>query len=53
MLTEDPVKMLRNLHQMASDDCLLGVSVWGNKDNNNLMMSIRESILELGLDLPE
>ncbi len=37
--------MLRNLHQYAEKGCLLGVSVWGNKDNNNLMTSIRQAYL--------
>ena len=53
MLTADPEKMLRNLHGMANEDCMMGISVWGDKNKNNLMMSIRESILEIEADLPE
>ena len=45
--------MLKNLHSMATDDCLLGVTVWGDKNRNNLMKSIREAILESGATLPE
>lgn len=45
--------MLTNLHKEAEKGCLLGVSVWGNKDNNNLMTSIRESYLEANVELPE
>lgn len=41
MITENAEKMLKNLHKHAEKGCLLGVSVWGNKDNNNLMTSIR------------
>jgi hypothetical protein len=41
MLTEDAEKMLKNLHNEAEKGCLLGVSVWGNKDQNNFMNAIR------------
>jgi len=34
MLTEDPKKMLNSLYQQAEEGCLLGLSVWGNKDLN-------------------
>jgi len=29
MITEDPVKMLKNLHNHAAPGCLMGVTVWG------------------------
>lgn len=45
MLTEDASKMLKNLYSEAESGCLLGISVWGDKNNNNLMNSIRESYL--------
>ena len=31
-LTEDPVKMMANFHSMASEGCILAVSVTGNED---------------------
>lgn len=31
----------------------MGVSVWGNKNNNPLMTSIRDSYVEAGVSLPE
>ena len=45
--------MLKNLYDSASEGCLFGVNVWGNKDHNNLMLAIRDSILENGFKLPE
>lgn len=44
--------MLTNLHRHAAAGCLFGVSVWGNKTENNFMSAIREAILENGFDLP-
>ena len=35
--TEDPVKMLKNFHSMASENCLLGVSVWADQKKANLL----------------
>lgn len=34
MITEDPEKMLRNLYDQAASGCLLGVSVWGDREKN-------------------
>ena len=45
--------MLKNLYQHAKPGCLFGVNVWGNKDNNNLMGAMRDSILDSGFSLPE
>ena len=45
--------MLKNLYDSAAPDCLMGVSVWGDKKNNNLMTSIRASIIEAGIELPD
>lgn len=52
MITEDPLKMLTNLGKQSTKGCLFGLSVWGNKDLNNLMGGIRDSILESGFELP-
>jgi SAM-dependent methyltransferase len=53
MITSDARKMLTNLHAHSSPGCLLGVSVWGNKDKNTLMNHIRESLEENHFELPE
>lgn len=53
MLTADAEKMLRNLYDCAAPGCLMGVSVWGDKNKNNLMTSIRSSIIEAGIELPD
>lgn len=53
MLTENAEKMLKNLYDSAAPGCLMGVSVWGNKDNNNFMTTMRSSIIESGFTLPE
>jgi len=37
MITEDPAKMLRNLHGVSEDGCLLGLTVWGNKALSNFI----------------
>lgn len=44
--------MLKSLYDQAEPGCLLGVTVWGDKDKNNLMGAMRSSILEAGFDLP-
>jgi len=38
MLTSDGEKMLKNLYDHAEKGCLLGVTVWGNKEENNFQM---------------
>lgn len=53
MITADARKMLTNLHSHAQPGCLLGVNVWGNKERNNLMMAMRDAILEGGFELPK
>lgn len=52
MTTSDAAKMLRNLHAHSEPGCLFGLSVWGNKEHNNLFNSIRESIQDSGFELP-
>lgn len=37
MLTENAEKMMKNLHEMSAEGCLLGVTIWGNKAESNLM----------------
>ena len=45
MITEDPKKMMLNLNSHAKKGCLFGLSVWGNKLQNNFFMAINESIV--------
>ena len=51
MLTEDPVKMLTSFRQSATEDCLLGLSVWGDKSRNNFHGQISDTIKEMGLEM--
>ena len=53
MLTADPEKMLRNLHDLADEGCLMGVSVWGDKAKNNFFTAIGEAISETGYQPPK
>jgi len=36
MLTTDPKVMLQNLYEHAEEGCLLGLTVWGDKNKNPL-----------------
>jgi len=38
--------MLQSLYDQAEEGCLLGVTVWGDKNKNNYLDSVRISILE-------
>jgi trans-aconitate methyltransferase len=49
MATEDPLKMLKNLNSMAEDGCLLGVTIWGNKELSNFMTLIPQAMKAKGL----
>lgn len=40
MHTTDPRKMLKNLFDSAADNCLLGLSVWGQKNDNPFFASM-------------
>lgn len=44
--------MLQSLYDQAEEGCLLGVTVWGDKNKNNYLDSVRISILESGFELP-
>ena len=48
MLTPDPEKMLKNLYDHSVSGCLFGLSVWGNKLENNLHTIFPELVKELG-----
>ena len=37
MITEDPHKMLRSLHSLSQEGCLLGVTIFGDKAKHNFM----------------
>jgi hypothetical protein len=52
MITEDPKKMLENLASVASEGCLLGVTVWGDKKLSNFMTLTTQAMKHLGLPVP-
>jgi hypothetical protein len=49
MLTTYPKKMLENLWNSAEEGCLMGLTVWGNKENTNVLSLIEELNKEYGL----
>ena len=53
MATEDPLKMLRNLHSMAVEGCLMGATVWGNKAESNFMTIKGEAMEACGMEVPK
>lgn len=52
MITEDPKKMLENLASVASEGCLLGVTIWGDRKKSNFMTLPHEAMNKLGLPIP-
>lgn len=52
MITENPQKMLRSLHAMSEEGCLLGLTVWGDKTKSNFMTLPEKYKLEKGIPLP-
>lgn len=48
MMVEDPVKTLKNLHSLAAENCLLGLTVWGNPQDANLMTLPSQALKEKG-----
>jgi hypothetical protein len=37
MITANPVKMMKNLHSLAAEGCLMGVTIWGDKNLSNFL----------------
>ena len=52
MLTEDPVKMMKNFHSMAQEGCLLGLTIWGDKQQSNFVTIRPEALKANNMDLP-
>ena len=52
MIAENPQKMLRSLHAMSEEGCLLGLTVWGDKAKSNFMTLPESYKLEKGIPLP-
>lgn len=52
MLAEDPVKMMKNLHSMAEEGCLLGITVVGKAELSNLMSIMPEALKAKGVPIP-
>ena len=44
MATTDPVKMMKNLHSMAAEGCLFGLTIWGDKEKSNFMTMFPEAM---------
>lgn len=42
-ITENPIKMLTNLYEMAEDGCLLAVSIIGKEELNDLRCYLPEA----------
>ena len=52
MLTEDPVKMMKNLYAIADENCLLGVTVWGSQETSNLLTIMGEAMAANQMPIP-
>ena len=45
--------MLENFYEMAEEDCLLGLTVWGEKALSNFIPVLDEAILVNGGTIPK
>jgi hypothetical protein len=52
MLTEHPNIMLQNLASIASEGCLLGLTIWGDKKLSNFLTLPFEGMQHLGIPAP-
>ena len=52
MLTEDPVKMMKNFHSMADEGCLLGLTIWGDRNQSNFMTIRPEALKANNREIP-
>lgn len=52
MLTQDPKKMLKNLYESAEEGCLLGLTVWGDRNKNNVFSLVEDISKENGVTPP-
>lgn len=44
---------MNNLHSMAEDKCLLGVTVWGDKNLSNFLPILDEAMQAHGMPIPK
>lgn len=51
-MVEDPVKTLENLGSLADEGCLLGMTIWGDQAQSNLITLAGRGANELGLPTP-
>lgn len=49
MLTEDPIKMMNNFGDMAEEGCLLGLTIWGDKEESNFFAIMPKALEEFGI----
>ena len=52
MATENPQTMMRNFHDLSSENCLLGVTVWGNQKHSNLLTIMTEAMKANNMEIP-
>lgn len=53
MLTDDPRKMLRSLHQTAAPGARLGATIWGEKAKSNFVSMLGRALKDLSLPPPK
>lgn len=50
MLTEDPSRMLQAFYDQAEAGCLLGLSVWGNREHNLMHNTLDQVLSKFGIE---
>ena len=48
IMSEDPVAILRNLYEVSTEGCILGVTIWGDKEKNNFLRLFDDAVEALG-----
>lgn len=52
MLTINPKNILTSVHKTTTDDVLMGITIWGNKQASNFFSLLGKAIKALNLTLP-
>lgn len=53
MLTDDPKKMLKSLHQTSTPNARIGATIWGDKTKSNFVSMVGRALKELNLPMPK
>jgi hypothetical protein len=53
MLTDDPKKMLKSLHQTSAPGARLGATIWGDKTKSNFVAMFGRALRDLNLPMPK